>query len=647
MKLLYTYIEEFNGIQFDLGFTFVSNKSINYSKITRTMEIKNNEVNILENIYGNNIENINIVVGENGSGKTSLLKILSTPRKNYPKDTKYFSVYELGRDKYFIEGSNLKILPVNQKEVENQYTPNDFYIICDYEKKSKKFINIHEANDEDILTTTNFIYSPNSIDNIHALTDLDDGLRPRRYRANRGDSFEKFKYISGREDMLFEKGNKTLSGMHLAISSNLDTISESFIELGFSEISKETSSNLYELDNFKYKQQLKFLKNSSLDNAVKDNKESFIIYFLKNSFINILKTKEIHSSLESYSIEDKDQIEDYLLTTKLKNYEYRTLKEYLKELISFCLNIPKSKENIGLYPDGYIEDQKNFYLKSLEGLISIFEEIPESYYKVNNLIIPFSNKKQTLSLVKNYFETINKMSSEYPLYVEIPVSSFPDFSTGQNQLISVISGIDTIVHQLSSIEYNKDRLNKIYILLDEPDTYLHPEWSRQLISFIISELKEYQEIEFNLIITTNSPFMLSDVPPSSIIKIHKDKDKRVVSNAEFGFGSNILDIVGDSFFLSDLFGQLATEKIKEVVKRINQLKMMNQNEIRKIEKIIEIIGDKVVKNTLQKMLDNQLEKLNADLFYINGKTYKLTEDDLKTAIDLLEEKLRDINDTSK
>ena len=73
MQIVYYYIEELNDIK-QQNINFGDKYTFNYDPITKELTAEENELYI-ENFYGDNI-NITAIIGENGSGKTSLINNL-------------------------------------------------------------------------------------------------------------------------------------------------------------------------------------------------------------------------------------------------------------------------------------------------------------------------------------------------------------------------------------------------------------------------------------------------------------------------------------------------------------------------------------------------------------------------------------------
>ncbi|MFV0156082.1 hypothetical protein OBK03_09920 [Empedobacter falsenii] len=80
MQIVYYYIEELNDIK-QQNINFGDKYTFNYDPITKELTAEENELYI-ENFYGDNI-NITAIIGENGTGKTSLLNNIKTQIDTY------------------------------------------------------------------------------------------------------------------------------------------------------------------------------------------------------------------------------------------------------------------------------------------------------------------------------------------------------------------------------------------------------------------------------------------------------------------------------------------------------------------------------------------------------------------------------------
>ena len=154
-----------------------------------------------------------------------------------------------------------------------------------------------------------------------------------------------------------------------------------------------------------------------------------------------------------------------------------------------------------------------------------------------------------------------------------------------------------MLKRLINIYHYISKSKKSFILnLDEPELSLHPNWQKNYISEIINLLQQFDN-EIQLIVTSHSPFILSDLPKENVIFLEKykkneDKDqkegncKNVTKDIDIKtFGANIHTLLSDGFFMSDgLMGEFAKSKIEEI-KKFYELVKKSENVINKSENI--------------------------------------------------------------
>lgn len=110
-KLIYQYIHKVGNIekQFIL---YSHNYDVEYDEKNNTLKIKKQE-DVLGGFYGKSVDEISLVVGKNGVGKTTILELFSLDDEKYNKrfqslyysDMSWFVVYELRDNKFIVEGT--------------------------------------------------------------------------------------------------------------------------------------------------------------------------------------------------------------------------------------------------------------------------------------------------------------------------------------------------------------------------------------------------------------------------------------------------------------------------------------------------------------------------------------------------------------
>lgn len=102
--------------------------------------------------------------------------------------------------------------------------------------------------------------------------------------------------------------------------------------------------------------------------------------------------------------------------------------------------------------------------------------------------------------------------------------------------------------------YEESESPNIILLMDEPETFMHPELCHQFIYNIGRFLKDHNPAaSLQIILSTHSPFMLSDFLSCQVIRMDYDKNGMCqimqVSGKSY-FAANIHTIMADGFFLN-------------------------------------------------------------------------------------------------
>lgn len=162
-------------------------------------------------------------------------------------------------------------------------------------------------------------------------------------------------------------------------------------------------------------------------------------------------------------------------------------------------------------------------------------------------------------------------------------------------------------------KYSEAIQPNLILLLDEPENYMHPEMCRTFIRNLNVLLsKRNPNTELQVLISTHSPFMLSDVMASQVIKMDYDENgKCVMSKSEKPYyAANIHSIMADGFFLEYTIGEQARIFLEDKFKLLQRLTCMNRNlsssekeELTMIRSLIPNIGDALIRHCFCMMLE--------------------------------------------
>lgn len=162
-------------------------------------------------------------------------------------------------------------------------------------------------------------------------------------------------------------------------------------------------------------------------------------------------------------------------------------------------------------------------------------------------------------------------------------------------------------------KYSEAIQPNLILLLDEPENYMHPEMCRTFIRNLNVLLsKRNPNTELQVLISTHSPFMLSDVMASQVIKMDYDENgKCVISESKKPYyAANIHSIMADGFFLEYTIGEQARIFLEDKFKLLQRLTCMNRNlsssekeELTMIRSLIPNIGDALIRHCFCMILE--------------------------------------------
>ncbi len=113
--------------------------------------------------------------------------------------------------------------------------------------------------------------------------------------------------------------------------------------------------------------------------------------------------------------------------------------------------------------------------------------------------------------------------------------------------------------------------NSIILIFDELDSSFHPQWQQKIIDLLTRFLRiSYPQKEFQVILTTHSPVLLSDIPRGNVVFMRKENS--VEAEHAQTFAANIASLYYDSFFMEKgSIGEVARKSIVHLMKTISEL----------------------------------------------------------------------------
>lgn len=213
-----------------------------------------------------------------------------------------------------------------------------------------------------------------------------------------------------------------------------------------------------------------------------------------------------------------------------------------------------------------------------------------------------------------------------------------NMSSGETILISnvfakIAKHMRVIMNQIKG-SYPKS----VLLIMDEPDCTFHIRWTQQFIKYLIEYLNaHYPQFSFQIILSSHMPFLATDYPRDNIICIpgedwlqNQERNaytwldgSSLLENREmyyglkaftpnYGFMSNYYDVVKDNFFVDVPIGMFAQYRFDNLKRRVDAIDdSTGEQEIDDIEQEIELIDEPVLKKYIATALqEKKLERMN-------------------------------------
>lgn len=227
------------------------------------------------------------------------------------------------------------------------------------------------------------------------------------------------------------------------------------------------------------------------------------------------------------------------------------------------------------------------------------------------------NLDEVAEFVRSIYDTREFLAARYfDVSFSYDASSDAMLSSGEEKLLYLMAEI-YYSHILRPKKFDNMVPPSLYVL-DEAELGLHPEWQRAFVSYLLAFFDYFPLEDIQIVLTTHSPILLSDILRQDIVLLKKeDRETIVEEQHRETFATNIFELYRDSFFLEKgLMGLWAERKIKEIVEDIESGAHLDT-----LAKRISMIGDPQIKNYL---------------------TMKFAAIDRQQAISLLEEQIDQI-----
>ncbi len=622
MELLYIWIEKYKNIE-NQGFNFSPKYRFKFENETLTCTENPDAISTGTFFHeSENITNVTAIIGENGSGKSSVLEAIIQKISFKDNWQGVFFVFKRQEDTYYnISKTNIEINKIihkihgNEVEMKIGQDISVANVLITYYSTFWQTTALDKINDNPffLLNASNFsVY----LKHYQGSFKIYDQKKEESFEIGRNryvDIAHSFYYddllqiilLNDNQSLKDEKNRKYMNvpfdyGVYFSIAIN-------WVRLDNDEASKFYDTLLRQL----------------YDKIIPQNDVDFIrISWVAAIMVVYCSTDKKGKSIKFRDKNDKEIPNDISKFIKLVS-NIDTLFDVTKSFI-------RNEERFPLYKTKEVAKFENFKVQQTIDLLTFIDTaMIENNIKLDNTKhLPLETYRNWLNNQPTTFPTwfLFKLSKGKDLIINflkhLQMESFPfldvdfsQFSSGEKLLLNQFARY----YQVSQ----KAIPDHLIFLIDEGEIGMHPQWQKEYLNRLITTLpKIFPDKKIQLILTSHSPFLVSDLPKENVIFLRKGKEGETFENGENAegkcivekpteqtFGQNIHTLFADSFFMSGgLIGEFAREKInKEVIAVINS-KKPTRLQIEKARAIIKKIGEPVLRNKLKEMFEYRFEE---------------------------------------
>lgn len=646
---------------------------------------------------------ISAIAGKNGCGKSTILDMLYRILNNFAETTFLQNGVDETDEVGHAYGLHARLhfeLDGVQKFIETGDFGTSYFKLTAQGPENVKITDLSEKQRTEILNSFFYtisinysLYSLNTKDTFSPFSNVPEAVCDSSWLNNlfhKNDGY----YIPIVLTPYREEGQIYLNNENELAEQRLTVLSLMFHSQKKDFLDDYTPSHLNYRFNYNYKE---YKQNRLYDRPLK-----FELKFLQDTIIAQLEELWETALLELAKIElnpaenQKDETLLYYLAYKTFKIclTYPSFKDMsgIQALLDLKVLNTRKNENGDEVPIKDRDGNDTFVVPAAIGLswykenIEIFKTVIKTIYETPDSHITikiqqcldylkegrFANDEESLDVDADFlkgrrFETYNDMMRQLPpsffitelrlkRKVEVGVENdkeltFRSMSSGERQMLYGLSYVFYHIKNIASIKENGKRVvgyHHINLIFDEAELYYHPEYQRQFVKKLLDSLamchiNRTNIRSINILIVTHSPFILSDIPETNILFLRRLEDEQS-EKPQKTLGANIYDLLKGGFFLDYAMGDLAQQKLQDILHVCYDLtgeEQKREYESKQIE--FKFTVDHLGEEYLQRSFSNLLEQMerNFDANYYRRRLKEQFEYHKKQAEKLAEKLMKD------
>ncbi len=614
MRLIYAYIDNFRNIR-NQEFYFSDDYQCSY--LDGDLEIaKKDSDPVKDAVFGDSVlRGLSLIVGETGSGKTNLLQLIGMDeygRREIKNNSSYLLLFADGAQRYIVEVCNL--------------CPKSFGIeLNDFERKYG-ILSLFE-----IVTDNNC--------RIKSVTRLNRGYNPKTYIIN---CFDRTAFASSPCDDVHQEGIRTEEYFPRIVSPYGRTNIGIACEVLYEFINKLPANN-FKRNTFLKISAWNWRYKLPVELPEELEKEQYWTYQDKRfQKIGLSKSKKIKKSPKFQFLHDL--VADYAIYLRkwaetiydpdfgdiLEGLESGLIKPEPRYILPDIMGGGGSIDEmlrrikwLGSYIDSHSDELLGEHglvwqiTDDIKDIYNLLNKFDDKYFTEDTFSLPIVEMDFESPVLRDLFERMTGYRpDEFGVFTkELLPYEIVGVSSGEYQYAKTLGAIDEFCINLKISDHNNGGYYQpdFILLLDEPEVYMHPEMCRRFLATANEILKRRSaESRIQIIMTTHSPFMLSDVVSSQVIRLKQDEFgycKVLQEDVGSTFAAGIHSIMARDFFLDYTIGEYSRQLLTDLLEKVRPLILRecyteeDRNLIHRAKIIAPVIGDKILRQYFESLLE--------------------------------------------
>lgn len=267
-----------------------------------------------------------------------------------------------------------------------------------------------------------------------------------------------------------------------------------------------------------------------------------------------------------------------LLREAEKKQDVVVLEYFCRSLVALKRKLNTTKHSDAVY-GGRERNALRFFLR----LRKLIKRCPPKYLGIDRRLVVEIADDVSFNMFREVVRW-HRHAMVFSTFIKIDFA--PKLSSGEVSYLTLYGRLASHFIYGNSIAASDRPKKDAVVFIDEAETTLHPLWQKNLLWNVLWFFENFSKrFKIHLILASHSPMLISDVPIAHCIMLERwgaGRDARTVcadlktKKSSLGltstFAANIFDLYRSSFFMDDgLVGKFAQEKLDKIMAKVKRI----------------------------------------------------------------------------